>query len=560
MKNYEEQNINLDDLLIDIENPRFDIVSDENEAMRSMIANKGENNIYQLAKDILNRGLNPSERLIVIPHPQYENKYQVQEGNRRTTALKILKNPTLISTENPKLYQKMIKLREENSENYNNLEDSIPCIIFESQEFSMPWIELKHTGANNGIGVISWDSIQKERFNQKIKGKSSIALQIIDYLINSDLVEEKVKSNAKTVPITNLARLLSDSNVLDFLGIKIEKNSFEFIINDSEVLKGLSKIIIDLNSKFVRVKQIYTKEDRLNYLKNFDETCIPDKTQIKPQYLGRDRPPTLFTPVTTAVTPPVTTAVTPPVTTAVTPPVTTAVIPPVTTEVVPPATTEVVPPATTEVVPPATTEVVPPATTELIPPATTELIPPARTEITPPARTEITPLATTEITPLATTPTITYTSSFPSTMDRNTLIPKDFNILIHERRINNIFIELKLMDISKYENAISVLLRVFLELTLDSFITHKSITTVHENSNLRTKLEKVAEHLEDNGILTKQELSPIRVAYSQANSITAINTFNQYVHNLNHFPAGRDLKTSWDNYQFFIQKIWENII
>ena len=63
--------------------------------------------------------------------------------------------------------------------------------------------------------------------------------------------------------------------------------------------------------------------------------------------------------------------------------------------------------------------------------------------------------------------------------------------------------------------------------------------------------------MQNEEILTKNELRPVRTAIEKQYDISSIQTFNSYVHNLSHFPSDSDLKHSWDNMQNFIQKLWE---
>ncbi len=63
---------------------------------------------------------------------------------------------------------------------------------------------------------------------------------------------------------------------------------------------------------------------------------------------------------------------------------------------------------------------------------------------------------------------------------RNTLIPRSCVILIKETKSNNIFHELRRMQLDDVPVAISVFLRVFLELSIDSYIVEQKIKTKQE--------------------------------------------------------------------------------
>ena len=148
---------------------------------------------------------------------------------------------------------------------------------------------------------------------------------------------------------------------------------------------------------------------------------------------------------------------------------------------------------------------------------------------------------------------------------RKELIPENLKINISQDRISLIYNELKDLKIDKYRNAVAVLFRVFLELSVDHFIENKvsiknELGLVGEkpkNPTLRKKITAVSEYMEKKKMLTKDELQPIRIAISNNHDIFSSHTFNSYVHNLEHIPNALDLKVAWNNNQKFIQKLWE---
>ena len=148
---------------------------------------------------------------------------------------------------------------------------------------------------------------------------------------------------------------------------------------------------------------------------------------------------------------------------------------------------------------------------------------------------------------------------------RKELIPENLKINISQDRISLIYNELKDLKIDKYRNAVAVLFRVFLELSVDHFIKNKvsiknELGLVGEkpkNPTLRKKITAVSEYMEKKKKLTKNELQPIRIAISNNHDILSSHTFNSYVHNLEHIPNALDLKVAWNNNQKFIQKLWE---
>lgn len=146
--------------------------------------------------------------------------------------------------------------------------------------------------------------------------------------------------------------------------------------------------------------------------------------------------------------------------------------------------------------------------------------------------------------------------SRPGTGMRTTMIPRNCILEITDNRINNIYIELKQLSVDHYPNAGAVLLRVFLELSLDAYITQENVQ-VHPDAKLSHKLTSTANHLKANNKMTDQELQPARrAAGGQTLLASSIPTLHGYVHNRYFSPAPLDLKTAWDDLQKFVETIW----
>ena len=145
---------------------------------------------------------------------------------------------------------------------------------------------------------------------------------------------------------------------------------------------------------------------------------------------------------------------------------------------------------------------------------------------------------------------------------RKTLIPKSCTITINQSRINDLFRELKRLDLTDFSNAGAVMLRVFVELSLDYFIEKKLDWNEHKigGTPLKDKLGRVAKFMEENKIMTKDELAPIRKAASGDGMLLAsVKSMNQYVHNRYYSPVASELVVTWDGFQGFIQNIWDSV-
>ncbi|MFC4096399.1 hypothetical protein [Euzebyella saccharophila] len=443
---YQIKDIKVSNLLLSTENPRFEMVSNQREALSVMIEEQ-KAKLEKLGQHILKNGTNPSDIPIVTPNKSDRGKFDVLEGNRRVTTLKLLNNPNLINEKHKSTFKKFKSYSDTFAQNPI---DEIPCVIFKNEDDAYKWIKLKHTGENEGVGTVTWDAQQKDRFEERNEGKSSYALQVIDFLKKDKDFDASLKKKLPKVPSSSLQRLIGDPDIRKVVGLKVRDGKLTSQLTPDEIKKPLTKIIKDLTSKDFKVKEIYSKSDRLNYIETFKPTDIPDNTASVGQW---------------------------------------------------------------------------------------EII-----TSTPPKNTS----------------KKSKKKGKRLSTDRNTIIPKSCVIPINQPRINKIYRELKDLDLRYFENAGSILFRVFIELSIDTYIEEKKIT-YKGRETLANKVGAVSADLVNNKVVTKHEAKPINTAVTNPNSILSINTFNAYVHNKHFSPIPKDLKTTWDGFEKFITKLWEII-
>lgn len=143
---------------------------------------------------------------------------------------------------------------------------------------------------------------------------------------------------------------------------------------------------------------------------------------------------------------------------------------------------------------------------------------------------------------------------------RRTLIPRDCYLIVSNAKIAEISKELRALLIADFPHSISVLFRVFLEQSVDHYLTTAGIpldTTTGSGKHdkpLRTKVGEVIAEMVKNGT-PKRHLAGVERGIDDKNSPLFINALHDHVHNRFYSPTERDLKVAWDNSQLFFETI-----
>jgi len=435
--------IKLEKLLIDLQNPRYNHRTSQRDALSTIARDQGPK-LYNLAEDIVDKGVNPSDLPIVASADQ-EGFYVVLEGNRRVAVLKLLSSPSLLSS---------IGLAPGSLKKYNALVDraegflptELQCVVL-SREDAKNWIMLKHTGENEGVGVVTWDGRARHRFRG-----SSPALQAIELVESSPLLDDETRAKLPKIAITNIERLLGTPEARHLLGVEVKNDKLTLSSPEGTALGRLAIVVSDVANRIVRVTDLDSKDQRVAYAQEVSTRPLPKPQKAK-------------------------------------------------------------------------------AT------ATTKPTKPSR-------RTRV--------------PAV-----------RNSLIPRHLKIHILQPRINRIYAELQKLNAEHYVNSCAVLLRVFVELTIDDYAQrhHISLKVAPKprgitkagpprDMTLREKLKTVSSNLESKGICSKEELKGVRALISNRDHVLSVDTLNAYVHNKEYSPTPTDLKTTWDNLQVFIDRLW----
>ncbi len=271
------QEIAVTDLILDTENPRLEVQPSHRDAVRELFQTAPKK-MLRLAEDIVEHGiLNPLEKVGVSPSEEQQGRYVVHEGNRRVAALLALESPDLVTGTINAAAQKLLK---ELSGQYHKGRaiEQVECEVLSLDELKH-WIALRHTGENEGAGIVGWGHQEQGRYLARIGARRPLVTQVLDsYLAFSGGGPEEA-ARVKKVPATNLQRILETKAVRKKFGIKVNDKGWGFSDYPSaETFKWMRRIINDLSSGKLKVGDIYTAKKIEKYIEGFGDSDLPDPT------------------------------------------------------------------------------------------------------------------------------------------------------------------------------------------------------------------------------------------------------------------------------------------
>lgn len=123
---------------------------------------------------------------------------------------------------------------------------------------------------------------------------------------------------------------------------------------------------------------------------------------------------------------------------------------------------------------------------------------------------------------------------------------------VHIKRATDIWEELQhKLKFGQHDNAISVLFRVLLELSVENYVNQKNVADVHPNDKLAKKFRKVVQHQRTMGLIDKNTYE-VLVKFEHNEALLSTNTMHKYVHHKGFFPSSNHLASIWDTLSEFI--------
>lgn len=150
----------------------------------------------------------------------------------------------------------------------------------------------------------------------------------------------------------------------------------------------------------------------------------------------------------------------------------------------------------------------------------------------------------------------------PDPSDRREVVPKTCKLNVTKNRLAQIYKELRALKLIDAPNAIAVLLRAFLEMSVDHFLEGHGGKLKFSRPGggeqwkpLDKKLAEAVDILVNMGV-PKNHFAAITRSIAQKSSPMHTDLLHQYVHDQYTTPLPEELKAAWDHAQPLFEKIW----
>lgn len=445
-----EIKLKISDLVLDHDNPRITHADGQQEALQKIVKDQ-KTKLIKLAQSIAEHGLNPMDRLLVLRTHTKPERFVALEGNRRVAAFKLLTNTSVMSGLD--MPESMKKLIERAAERFSKSKvEPISCFELASRQEGDYWLELRHKGEKQGMGIVDWTTVASGRFRSR-----SPAIQALELVTErGGLSAEHRAAITDKFPLSTLQRFVEDRQVRKAMGLDVKNGKLITTLPAEEVLKPLKRVVIDLATKEKRVNSLMKTSQMLEYVGGFDKRSTPDLSKARTEA----------------------------------------------------------------------------RTVDEIPIAEFGKAPRA-----PSSRRKLDP------------------------SDRKEVVPRGCQLNVKDNRISQIYKELRTLKLVDARNAIAVLLRVFLELSIDHFLENNGGTLSYKDGTrerfkkLDKKLAEVVDLLVSMGVRRSTFAMIIR-SLSVETSPMNIELFHLYVHDRFAAPSPERLTAAWDHAQPLFEKIW----
>ena len=240
----------VEDIMLDVRNARIRAGADQNDCIRRILRKKDQ--FLAICESIAKDGLTT---MPILASPNDDGTYTVKDGNRRTTAIKLLNNPALCPE--PDLVSKIEKI----AAAHTNFPARVDLTVTNNEQAMISEVLSRHQGEMAGVGQMGWSAYLRTLYllnhnhPAEYKRPGQYALWAEGQGI---FVEDEF-------PITNLQRFFTIEN-LQLLGFDIDVNG-ELSLNlpQATVRQIATKVVGDFGGG-KNVNEVFTPDQARHYI------------------------------------------------------------------------------------------------------------------------------------------------------------------------------------------------------------------------------------------------------------------------------------------------------
>lgn len=240
----------VEDIMLDVHNARIRAGADQNDCIRRILRKR--DHFLAICESIARDGLTT---MPILASPNGDGTYTVKDGNRRTTALKLLNNPDRCPE--AELVPKIARI----AASHKNFPSHVDLIVTDNEQAMIREVLSRHQGEMGGVGQMDWSAYLRTLYLLN-HGHAAEYKRPGQYALWAEgqgiFVEDEF-------PISTLQRFFTVDN-LRLLGFDIDAND-ELALNlpQATVRQMATKVVSDFG-RGKSVNEVFTPEQASQYI------------------------------------------------------------------------------------------------------------------------------------------------------------------------------------------------------------------------------------------------------------------------------------------------------
>lgn len=240
----------VEDIMLDVYNARIRAGADQNDCMRRILRKREQ--FLAICENIAKEGLTT---MPILASPNGDGTYTVKDGNRRTTALKLLNKPE--TCPEPDLVPRITKIAAE----HKNFPSRVDLTVTENEQAMIREVLSRHQGEMGGVGQMGWSAYLRTLYllnhehpaEYKRPGQYALWAESQGIFVDDDF------------PISTLQRFFTVDN-LRLLGFDLDgDDDLKLNLPSATVRQMATKVVSDFGGG-KSVNEVFTPDQASQYI------------------------------------------------------------------------------------------------------------------------------------------------------------------------------------------------------------------------------------------------------------------------------------------------------